>query len=87
LFNLGTGVARNWNDLARAVFAAMGLPPRIEYIDLPETLHGRYQYFTQARMEKLRATGCPIDFPALEDSVRDYVRNHLAQPRPYLSSL
>lgn len=87
LFNLGTGAARNWNDLARAVFAAMELPPRIEYIDLPETLHGRYQYFTQARMEKLRAMGCPVDFSSLEDSVRDYVRNYLAQPRPYLSSL
>lgn len=87
LFNLGAGVARTWNDLANAVFAAMGLPPRIEYIDLPETLRGRYQYFTQADMYKLRATSCPINFASLEDSVRDYVQGYLMQPRPYLSSI
>ncbi|MDZ4781158.1 MAG: ADP-glyceromanno-heptose 6-epimerase [Planctomycetia bacterium] len=87
LFNLGAGVARTWNDLVRAVFAAMELPARIEYIDLPEALRGRYQYFTQAEMGKLRATGCPVDFPSLEDSVRDYVREHLQRPRPYLNAL
>jgi ADP-L-glycero-D-manno-heptose 6-epimerase len=65
----------------------MELPARIEYIDLPEALRGRYQYFTQAETGKLRATGCPVDFSSLEDSVRDYVREHLQQPRPYLSAL
>jgi ADP-L-glycero-D-manno-heptose 6-epimerase len=87
LFNLGSGTARTWNDLVSAVFAATEIPAYIEYIDLPAALRGRYQYFTQADMGKLRATGCPVDFPTLEDSVRDYVLNYLLRPRPYLGSL
>lgn len=87
LFNLGTGVARTWNELVHAVFAAMESPPRVEYIDLPEALRGRYQYFTQARMDKLRATGCPVEFSSLEESARDYVREHLMRPSAYLNSL
>lgn len=84
LFNLGAGVARTWNDLVGAVFAAMGVPPRIDYIDLPDALRGRYQYFTRADMQKLRLADAPVDFPPLEDSVRDYVQRYLMQPRPYL---
>lgn len=79
LFNIGTGQARSWNDLARAVFAAMGKEPAIEYIDMPETLRGKYQYFTQADIRKLRAAGCTDAAMPLEEAVRDYVQNYLTQ--------
>ncbi|HEX4130009.1 MAG TPA: ADP-glyceromanno-heptose 6-epimerase [Pirellulales bacterium] len=85
LFNLGTGIARTWNDLTRAVFAAMKLPPQIDYVDMPEALRGRYQYFTQATMAKLHAAGCPVTFRSLEDAVRDYVVNYLQADDPYLA--
>lgn len=77
LFNCGTGQARSWNDLARAVFAAMGLEPNIEYIEMPVGLRGKYQYFTQAEMNKLHAAGFSANFTSLEEGVRDYVRNYL----------
>ena len=57
IFNIGSGEARTWNDLARAVFGALGREPRIEYIDMPESIREKYQYFTQADITKLRATG------------------------------
>ncbi len=79
LFNCGTGRARSWNDLAQAVFAAMGLEPRIEYIDMPPALQGKYQYFTQAEMGKLRAAGYDRPFTALEDGIRAYVQGYLAK--------
>lgn len=79
LFNCGTGQARSWNDLARAVFAALGREPRIEYIEMPEALRGKYQYFTQAEMGKLRATGYAQPFTTLEDGIREYVQGHLAK--------
>jgi len=85
LFNLGTGRARSWNDLARALFDALELPPQIEYIDMPEAIRGSYQYFTQADGDRLQETGCPLDFRSLEESVRDYVVNNLQKPDPYLS--
>jgi ADP-L-glycero-D-manno-heptose 6-epimerase len=84
IFNLGTGRARTWNDLIRAVFAAMGLPTRIDYIEMPEAIRGQYQYFTEAKMEKLRSAGCPVSFRPLEESVADYVTGHLLQADPYL---
>jgi len=84
IFNLGTGRARTWNDLISAVFAAMGVQPNIEYIEMPESLRNQYQYFTQAGMNKLKAAGCPVDFSTLEDSVRDYVGNYLQKPDPHL---
>jgi ADP-L-glycero-D-manno-heptose 6-epimerase len=77
LFNLGTGTARSWNDLANAVFAALGKPPKIEYIPMPDALVGQYQYFTEAKMDRLRAAGCPVEFGSLEGSVSDYVRGYL----------
>jgi ADP-L-glycero-D-manno-heptose 6-epimerase len=80
LFNCGTGQARSWNDLARALFTAMGREPRIEYIDMPGGLRGAYQYFTQADPAKLRAAGYAKAFRSLEQGVADYVRDHL-QPR------
>ncbi|MBM4315112.1 MAG: NAD-dependent epimerase/dehydratase family protein, partial [Deltaproteobacteria bacterium] len=84
IFNLGTGQARTWNDLIGAVYAALSLPAAIEYIEMPEALRGQYQYFTEARMEKLRAAGCPVSFSPLEEAVGDYVRNHLLKADPYL---
>jgi ADP-L-glycero-D-manno-heptose 6-epimerase len=84
IFNVGTGKSRSWNDLINAVFAAMQLPARIEYFDMPEELRNQYQYFTEAKMDKLQAAGCPVAFRALEDSVRDYVTGHLMQADPYL---
>lgn len=77
LFNCGTGTARTWNDLANAVFAALELEPRIEYIDMPESLAAKYQNFTQADMSKAAAAGYTQPFTSLEDGVRDYVRNYL----------
>ncbi len=84
IFNLGTGQARTWNDLIRAVFAALGLLPKIEYIEMPEEIRQQYQYFTEARMDKLAAAGCPVAFRPLEESVADYVKNHLLHADPYL---
>lgn len=77
LYNLGTGKARSWNDLAHSVFAALNREPKIEYIPLPDALVGQYQYFTEAKMNRLALTGCPVNFAPLEDSVRDYVQNYL----------
>ena len=77
IFNVGTGNARNWNDLAKATFAAMGQEPDIKFIDMPEQLQGKYQYFTQATMDKIRAVGYDKDTTTLEDSVTDYVQNYL----------
>ena len=79
LFNCGTGRARSWNDLAKAVFAALGRKTKIEYIEMPEALRGKYQYFTQAEMGKLRAAGYAQAFTALEDGIREYVQDHLAK--------
>ncbi|HZL37454.1 MAG TPA: NAD-dependent epimerase/dehydratase family protein, partial [Tepidisphaeraceae bacterium] len=76
LFNCGTGKARSWIDLATATFAAMGRDPRIEFIEMPEALRGKYQYFTQATVEKLRAAGYEAPFTALEDGVREYVQGY-----------
>lgn len=73
IFNLGTGYARSWNDLARSLFAAVGKEPRIEYIDMPEKLREKYQYFTEADMSRLLASGCDYKFRPLEESVKDYV--------------
>jgi len=79
LFNLGTGQARTWLDLAHAMFAALGRDPQIEFFEMPEALKGRYQYFTEARMERLRAAGYERPFTSLEDGVADYITNHLAR--------
>jgi ADP-L-glycero-D-manno-heptose 6-epimerase len=83
LFNVGTGEARSFADLARATFAAGAREPRIEYIDMPEGLRERYQYFTQADLTRLRAAGYAAPFRPLEDGVAAYVRGHLSQTDPY----
>lgn len=83
IYNLGTGLARSYADLARAVCAANGGEERIEYIDMPEALRGQYQSFTQARMERLRAIGFDHQFLTLEQGVSAYIQNHLLQADPY----
>ncbi len=83
LFNLGTGTARSFSDLARAVFAAMDAEPRIEFVDMPQDLRGAYQYFTEARMDKLRAAGCGYAFRSLEEAVASYVEGYLVKSDPY----
>lgn len=77
LFNCGQGKARTWNDLAAAVFAAMGRKPDIEYIDMPDALRDRYQYHTEADITRLRQAGYAAPMTSLEDGVADYVKNHL----------
>jgi len=79
LYNVGTGQARTFADLAGAVFAAVGRDPVIEYIPMPEDLRDRYQYFTQARIDKLRHSGFTRPFRAIEEGVRDYVAYLRAQ--------
>lgn len=73
IFNVGTGQARTWNDVAGALFAAVGKKVNIQYIDMPVTLRNQYQYFTQADMTKLRQSGYTQSFTKLEDAVKDYV--------------
>ena len=87
IFNLGTGKARTWNDLMKAVFSAMNITPQIDYVDMPESIRGQYQYFTEAEMDKLRHAGYKAPFTSLEDAVRDYVQNYLQNPQhPHLFS-
>jgi len=74
LYNCGSGQARSFLDLTRAVFAALGLPERIEFMPMPEDLRGKYQYFTEAEMSKLRQAGYPHAPTSLEDGVAAYVR-------------
>ena len=75
--NLGTGKARMWNDVAYSVFKALGKEPDIRYVSMPDSLKGQYQYYTQAEMKKLQSSTSAHDFPELEDSIADYVINHL----------
>ena len=77
LYNLGTGTARTFLDLARATFSAMGKEERITFVDTPEDIRDKYQYFTEAKMEKLRGIGYDAPFSSLEEGVEDYVRNYL----------
>jgi len=84
VFNLGTGHARTWNDLIKAVFVAMGIEPRIEYIEMPESIRTQYQYFTEAKMDKLLSAGCPVHTSSFEDAVSDYVVNYLEKDERYL---
>ena len=86
LFNIGTGKARSWNDLVKAVFAAMNKNPNIEYIEMPESLRDQYQYFTEADITNLRKAGFGKEITALEDAVKDYVQNYL-QENKYLNGV
>ncbi len=83
IFNVGTGRARSFRDLTRSVFAALGLPDRIDYIDMPAALRDRYQYFTQASLDRLRQAGYDAPFTPLERAVAHYVQAYLVRPDPY----
>jgi len=77
IYNLGTGKARSFYDLAANTFKAMGKDVNIEFIDIPEDIRDKYQYFTEANMNKLREAGYDKEFTSLEDGVADYVKNYL----------
>lgn len=78
LYNLGSGEANTWLTLARAIFAALGRDPSIEFIDMPEVLRGKYQYYTRADISKIRSTGYARPMTPLVEAVRDYVQGYLA---------
>jgi len=84
VFNLGSGRARSFREMAQAVFAAAGAAPQIDYVPMPLPLQGRYQYFTEAKLERLRAAGYDGQFTSLEDGVGDYVRGYLASADPHI---
>ena len=81
LYNLGSGEANTWLTLTRAIFTALGRETAIDFIDMPEVLRGKYQYFTQANTAKLRATGYPRAMTPLAACVQDYVQNYLVPAR------
>ncbi len=83
LYNIGTGKARTFLDLVNATFNAMGLPPKIEFIDTPEDIRENYQYFTEAEMHKLASAGYRKGATSLEDGIDDYVRNYLIPDKVY----
>jgi ADP-L-glycero-D-manno-heptose 6-epimerase len=78
LFNVGTGKSRTWNDLVTAIFKALDKPVNIEYVDLPAHLRAKYQYFTEAKMDKIKKAGYNKSIMSLEDGVADYVKNYLS---------
>jgi ADP-L-glycero-D-manno-heptose 6-epimerase len=83
LYNLGTGKARTFEDLVKATFTGMNKEPVIEYIDMPEDIRDKYQYFTEADMNKLQEAGYNEKFYSLEDGVGDYVKNYLLKKEYY----
>ena len=83
LFNVGTGRARSYRDLAHAVCDAAGVERRIEFVEMPDALQGQYQSFTEAGIVRLRAAGYTGQFTPLEEGVRRYVQDYLTQPDPY----
>jgi ADP-L-glycero-D-manno-heptose 6-epimerase len=85
IFNCGTGKARSFNELANALFAALGRPPVIKYIDMPnQVVERQYQYYTQANLTRLREAGFTQEFTPLEQGVKDYYENYLTKADPYL---
>ncbi len=81
LFNLGSGHARSWNDLAAAVFKSLDKKSRTEFFDMPENLKGKYQYFTESDNSKLKSTPLKIKFTSLEKGIEDYIKNYLIPGR------
>lgn len=79
LYNVGTGDARTFLDLAKATFKAMGLPENIEFVDTPLDIRDKYQYFTEAKMDKLNSIGYKVPFTTLEDGTKEYVQNYLSK--------
>ena len=84
LFNVGTGKARSFYDLAAATWRALGKEPKIGFKEMPEELREKYQYFTEAKLERLRAAGYRHPMTSLEEGVRQYVQRYLSQPDPYV---
>jgi len=83
LFNIGTGKARSFLDLAHAVFNALNRPSKIKFIEMPESLREKYQYYTQAQMTSLQKIGYQKPFTSLEEGAKKYVQNYLTQLNPY----
>ena len=83
IYNVGSGKARTFTELATNVFKSMGIQPRIKFVDTPETVRDRYQYFTQADMSRIRAAGYELPMTELEDGIGTYVRNFLMADDPY----
>lgn len=83
IYNLGTGKARSFEDLVKSTFGGLDIPPAIKYVDMPEDIRDKYQYFTEANMQKLRSVGYVDAFYSLEKGVDDYVRNYLAVGKFY----
>jgi len=83
IFNVGSGRAQSFLDIAKALGLALNRPVDVEFIEMPEALRGRYQYFTQAEMGKLKAAGLDLPFAGLNDGVGDYVAGHLAREDRY----
>ncbi len=83
IYNLGTGIARSFNDLVTALFTTLGLPTNIEYIDTPIDIRASYQYYTQATMQKLKDVGYTEKFYSLEEGVLNYTKEYLLQDKIY----
>ena len=83
VYNLGSGKARTFEDMAKAVFTAAGKPAQIEYTPMPPAIRDKYQYFTEARMDRLKAAGFNQPMTSLEDGITDYIQSYLSQPDPY----
>jgi ADP-L-glycero-D-manno-heptose 6-epimerase len=83
IYNLGTGKARSFEDLVKATYAGLDLDPVIQYVDMPEDIRDKYQYFTEANMAKLKKAGYTQEFHSLEKGIGDYVRNYLANAKYY----
>jgi ADP-L-glycero-D-manno-heptose 6-epimerase len=81
LYNIGSGKAATWLELANSVFAALDRAPRIDFIDMPEAIRDKYQYFTQADVSRLRETGYDREMTPLGDAISDYVREYLVPDR------
>jgi ADP-L-glycero-D-manno-heptose 6-epimerase len=86
IYNLGTGKARSWKDLTHATFKSMGKKANIQFIEMPETLKNHYQYFTEAKMQKLKGLIGHFPFKSLEDGIQLYLKNFLLKPHPYFQN-
>ena len=84
VFNVGTGEARTWLDLVNSIFNSMNIDPNVEFIEMPDELKGKYQYFTEAKMDKIKLMGYKKEITSLENAVEDYVKNYLMKDS-YLS--
>lgn len=83
IFNVGTGTARSFKDLAKATFSALDRQPSLNYIPMPKTLRDKYQYHTCADMTKLRSAGFSEAFTSLENGIKEYVQDYLSSSNPY----